>query len=58
MMINHLMLRLQSMSFRECGVFLDCHYSKVHSDPEQSYLLIIYYTGNRLAVYKLILNME
>ena len=27
-------VRLQSRSFRECGVSLHCYYSKVHTDPE------------------------
>ena len=27
----HLMVRLQSWSFGECGVLLHCHYSQVHS---------------------------
>ena len=32
--LNNLMVRLQSWSFRECGVPLHCHYSQVLSDME------------------------
>ena len=30
----HLMVRLQSCSFEECGVPFHCHYSQVDSDPD------------------------
>ena len=34
MALHHLMIRLKSQSFLECGVPLHCHYSLVHSDFE------------------------
>ena len=34
MTLNHLIVKLQSWSFGECGVPLHCHYSQVHSDSE------------------------
>ena len=34
MTLNYLMVRLQSWSFGECAVPLQCHYSQVHSDLE------------------------
>ena len=41
MTVKHVMLRLKSLSFGECEVLLNCHYSQVHSDPEWSHLIYI-----------------
>ena len=32
--LKHLMVRVNSWSFGECGVALHCHYSQISSDPE------------------------
>ena len=40
MALNHLMLRIQSWSFGECGALLHCHYSQVY--PAVTCLDLIY----------------
>ena len=38
MTLKHLMVKLKSWNFGECGVPPHCHYSQIHSDPEWKYL--------------------